>query len=131
ARHLTTACSGRRCAPPLMLSVRRPTYSYPFHTWDSRKPSSSRNSLSSYSPQTASRCRGARFGRDRGVDLIATMRGERWAIEIKYYRTARAQVQLIRAAAGTLLAALRLAQARRGMLVLSSYLTPELKSTLE
>jgi hypothetical protein len=37
-------------------------------------------------------------GRDVGFDFTATLENEVWAIEVKFYRTARAQVSLLESA---------------------------------
>ncbi|MDI9334334.1 MAG: restriction endonuclease [Cytophagales bacterium] len=66
-----------------------------------------------------------------GVDLLAVFENERWAIEIKYYRTARAQPSLIDAAAVRLAINGVAAQAQKGMLVVSCILPNELRESLE
>lgn len=68
---------------------------------------------------------------DQGFDFTATLADEKWAIEVKYYRTARAQPTLIEAAATRLINNGIQALARKGMLVVSCYLQPELRIALE
>jgi hypothetical protein len=68
---------------------------------------------------------------DRGVDLLADFVNERWAIEIKYYRTARAQPSLIDAAAARVASNGVAAQVQKGMLVVSCILPVELREALE
>lgn len=67
---------------------------------------------------------------DRGFDLLGTLGNERWAIEVKYYRTVRAQPTLIEAAATRLVNNGITAQALKGMLVVSCVLSPELREVL-
>jgi hypothetical protein len=68
---------------------------------------------------------------DRGYDLLANFGSELWAIEIKYYRTERAQLDLLDATASRLLRAVADANARKGMIVISAYLPDELRLALE
>lgn len=68
---------------------------------------------------------------DAGFDFDATFGSDRWAIEVKYYRTARAQPSLLEAAATRLVNNGIVAQAVKGMLVVSSVLPPDLRSSLE
>ncbi len=68
---------------------------------------------------------------DKGFDFIAQLAGETWAIEVKYYRTARAQPALIEAAATRVVGNGKDADARKGMLVVSCFLTGELRNALE
>lgn len=68
---------------------------------------------------------------DRGFDLLADFGNERWAIEIKYYRTARAQPSLIDAAAVRVASNGVAAQVKKGMLVVSCILPAELRESLE
>jgi hypothetical protein len=77
--------------------------------------------------------RGFQFEPEPGarVDALATKEGERWVIEIKYYRTARAQIALLDAAAATLLVAGRQLETQRGMLVVSSIVPPALRGSFE
>lgn len=68
---------------------------------------------------------------DVGFDFIGSFGSERWAIEVKFYRTVRAQPSLIEAAATRLVDNGINAQAMKGMLVISSVLSPELREVLE
>lgn len=68
---------------------------------------------------------------DRGFDLLADLGGERWAIEIKYYRTARAQPSLIDAAAVRVASNGVAAQVQKGMLVVSCILPAVLRESVE
>ena len=68
---------------------------------------------------------------DKGFDFWAQLAGETWAIEVKYYRTARAQPALIEAAATRVVTNGTNADARKGMLVVSCILTGELRHALE
>jgi len=68
---------------------------------------------------------------DKGFDLLADFGNERWAIEIKYYRTARAQPSLIDAAAVRVATNGVAAQTQKGMLVVSCILPAELRESLE
>lgn len=68
---------------------------------------------------------------DRGFDLLANLANEMWAIEVKYYRTARAQRALIEAAAARVASNGIDAQAQKGMLVVSCLLSAELRHALE
>lgn len=68
---------------------------------------------------------------DRGFDLLGTLSNEQWAIEVKFYRTVRAQPTLIEAAAIRLVLNGIKAQALKGMLVVSCVLPPELREALE
>lgn len=68
---------------------------------------------------------------DRGFDFVAQLAGEAWAIEVKYYRTARAQPSLIEAAATRIVSNGKNANAKKGMLVVSCLLTGELRYALE
>ena len=63
-------------------------------------------------------------------DLVAIRRDERWAVEVKYYKTARAQVRLVRTAAAVLVSGL-FANRLKGLLIISSILPPEVRETLE
>ena len=68
---------------------------------------------------------------DKGFDFIGRLGGDRWAIEVKYYRTARVRASLIDSAAtrvvnnGTNLAV------SNGMLVISSRLQKRFRTELE
>lgn len=68
---------------------------------------------------------------DRGFDLLADFENEPWAIEVKYYRTARAQPSLIDAAAVCVASNGVAAKAQKGMLVVSCILPAELRKALE
>ncbi|QOT75733.1 restriction endonuclease [Cupriavidus basilensis] len=70
-------------------------------------------------------------GQSAGFDFTATMGNEIWAIEVKFYRTARAQVTLLESAAARLAARGIIAGARKGMLVVSCQLSSALRTTLE
>lgn len=64
-------------------------------------------------------------------DFLGQLGFESWAIEVKYYRTVRAQPSLIEAAATRLAANAIAAQATKGMLVVSCVLPPELREVLD
>jgi hypothetical protein len=68
---------------------------------------------------------------DRGFDLLGNYGSESWAIEVKYYRTARAQPSLIDAAAARVASNGIAANAQKGMLVVSCFLPVELRAALE
>ena len=68
---------------------------------------------------------------DKGFDFFAKLRDETWAIEVKYYRTARAQPILIEAAAVRVANNGASADAAKGMLVVSCFLSDELRHALE
>lgn len=68
---------------------------------------------------------------ERGFDLLGTLADEQWAIEVKFYRTARAQPTLIEAAATRLVNNGIEARALKGMLVVSCVLPTELRDALE
>lgn len=68
---------------------------------------------------------------DAGLDFIATLDQEAWAIEVKYYRTVRPQVSLLEAAATRLTSRAPRYQAKKGMLVVSCLVPPELRLRLE
>ena len=70
-------------------------------------------------------------GRDVGFDFSATLGNEVWAIEVKFYRTARAQVSLLESAASRLASRGIIAGAWKGMLVVSCQLPPALRLTFE
>ncbi|MCB1098925.1 MAG: restriction endonuclease [Verrucomicrobiae bacterium] len=71
-------------------------------------------------------------GADQGFDLTAFLAGVSWAVELKFYRTRRAQISLIRAAAARLSRLIQNDRVRlRGMLVVSSDLLPEHRLQLE
>lgn len=68
---------------------------------------------------------------DEGFDLFADLGNESWAIEVKYYRTARAQPSLIDAAATRVASNGVAAGVKKGMLVVSCFLSSELREALE
>lgn len=68
---------------------------------------------------------------DPGFDFLGDFGNDRWAIEVKYYRTARARPSLIKAAAARVANNGLLGGAQRGMLVISSVLTTGLRLVLE
>lgn len=75
-----------------------------------------------------------RFDDPRGIggfDFMGELAGENWAIEVKFYRTARAQVTLIESAAARLVHRAVTAQTWRGMLVVSSNVPISIRLALE
>lgn len=64
-------------------------------------------------------------------DFEATLAQDHWAVEVKYYRTKRAQPSLIEKAAAALLESAQATNFTKAMLVISSYLHPELRESLE
>ena len=64
-------------------------------------------------------------------DFRATRDNVAWAIEVKHYRTERAQPALLQAAALQLLNALARQGLSKGMLIASCTLYPELRENLE
>lgn len=70
-------------------------------------------------------------GRDVGFDFTATLANETWAIEVKFYRTARAQASLLESASSRLAARGIVAGAWKGMLVVSCQLPSALRTALE
>lgn len=68
---------------------------------------------------------------EKGFDLLGNLGNEQWAIEVKHYRTVRAQPTLIEAAATRLVNNGITARALKGMLVVSCILPPELRDALE
>lgn len=64
-------------------------------------------------------------------DFEATLAQDHWAVEVKYYRTRRAQPSLIEKAALALLESAQAMNYSKAMLVVSSYLNPELRESLE
>lgn len=66
-----------------------------------------------------------------GFDFVGELAGENWAIEVKFYRTARAQVTLIESAAARLIHRAITAQTWKGMLVVSSSVPSSLRINLE
>jgi hypothetical protein len=67
----------------------------------------------------------------RSFDFLARIGNETWAVEVKYYRTARAQISLIEAAAAQLVARGLIARAWKGMLVVSCSIPPSAREELE
>jgi Restriction endonuclease len=68
---------------------------------------------------------------DRGFDFDGHFAGERWAIEVKYYRTARAQPSLIESAAFRVSNNGFIEHATKAMLVISCLLPDVLRNRLE
>lgn len=68
---------------------------------------------------------------ERGFDLLGNMGRETWAIEVKYYRTARAQPSLIDAAAARLSSNGIYSGIQKGMLIVSCIIPPEFREALE
>lgn len=68
---------------------------------------------------------------DEGFDFVGFSGDEQWAIEVKYYRTAKAQPTLIETAANRLVNNGIIARARKGMLVVSSVLPPAIRLAFE
>lgn len=68
---------------------------------------------------------------DSGFDLLGNLANELWAIEVKYYRTARAQPTLIEAAAIRVVNNGVSTNAMKGMLVVSCILPVQLRDALE
>lgn len=68
---------------------------------------------------------------NKGFDFLARLGTESWAIEVKYYRTARAQPSLIAAAAARVESNGATAKANKGMLIVSCTLPPDLRDFLE
>lgn len=68
---------------------------------------------------------------DAGFDFDATFGNLKWAIEVKFYRSARAQMALIEAAVARVINNGLAAHADRAALVVSSFITPEQRRTLE
>lgn len=68
---------------------------------------------------------------DKGFDLVGDLNNEAWAIEVKYYLTAKAQPSLIEKAAIRLLSNAANAKSQKGMLVIFSISSPELRRNLE
>ncbi|MEZ2294982.1 restriction endonuclease [Variovorax sp. RCC_210] len=66
-----------------------------------------------------------------GFDFIGDTADEKWAIEVKFYRTARAQASLVESAAARLVHRDISAQDWKGMLIVSSVISPALKLALE
>jgi hypothetical protein len=68
---------------------------------------------------------------DNEVDCFASLAAEQWAVQVKFYRTDRAQVRLIESAASRLLKRLKLLPTHKGMLVMSSFLGSGVRASLE
>lgn len=68
---------------------------------------------------------------DEGFDFLGRLANESWAIEVKYYRTARVRPSLIESAATRVVVNGVNRQAEKGMLIVSSLLTPEIRIVLE
>jgi hypothetical protein len=68
---------------------------------------------------------------DRGFDFLGRFNNESWAIEVKYYRTARVRPALIESAAARVINNGIGRDADKGMLVVSSYLPRKLRVTFE
>lgn len=66
-----------------------------------------------------------------GFDFTGELANENWAIEVKFYRTARAQVSLVESAAARLVHRAQIAQTWKGMLVVSSIIPSSLRLALE
>ena len=68
---------------------------------------------------------------DFGYDFEAIRGTEEWLVEIKYYRTTRAQISLLGAAAGRLAYSLEKSSRGRGMLIVSSLVPREMSDFIE
>ena len=68
---------------------------------------------------------------DPGYDFRASRGDEGWAVEVKYYRTNRAQPRLLEAAAARVAHRRSGAQELRGMLVVSCVIPPPMRMALE
>ncbi|MBN7822508.1 restriction endonuclease [Bowmanella yangjiangensis] len=68
---------------------------------------------------------------DNGFDFTGTLAHESWAIEVKYYRTARVRPSLIESAAARVISNGLSQRASKAMLIVSSLLTPEIRVALE
>lgn len=69
--------------------------------------------------------------RDPGFDFAISLGPHSWAVEVKYYRTARAQMSLVEAAAIRLVSVIAKHKELKGMLVVSCSLSPEQRFSLE
>lgn len=65
------------------------------------------------------------------IDVVAVRNDERWVIEIKFYRTARAQTSLLDAAAATVITAGQNLAIQRGMLIVSSLVPDAVRVALQ
>ena len=69
---------------------------------------------------------------DQGFDFWISLGDQGWAVELKFYRTRRAQISLLRSAAAKLIQAIENnPNLKRGMLIVSSDLLPEQRLRLE
>ena len=68
---------------------------------------------------------------DKGFDFLGQLNGESWAIEVKYYRTARVRPSLIESAAARVINNGINCHTDRGMLVISSFLPGHIRLALE
>lgn len=68
---------------------------------------------------------------DGGFDLVAQKNRQKWAVEVKYYRTGRAQPSLIQAALLRVVIASTPEEFQHGMLVVSATVPEDLKSAME
>jgi Restriction endonuclease len=68
---------------------------------------------------------------DRGFDFLGQFNNERWAIEVKYYRTARIRPSLIESAAARVINNGISRQTDKGMLVISNFLPADIRLALE
>jgi len=68
---------------------------------------------------------------DAGFDFKARWLNDVWAVEVKFYRTARAQVSLLNSAASRLASRGVSAGVEKGLLIVSCQLSPALKTALE
>lgn len=64
-------------------------------------------------------------------DFIGMIENDTFAIEVKYYRTERAQVSLLQSAAAQLVRKQREARIAKGMLIVACSIDPELRDALE
>lgn len=67
----------------------------------------------------------------RAVNFIAELNKVRWATEVKYYRSATAQLSLMENAATTLINNAKPLPVEKAMLIVSCYLPPEMREMLE
>ncbi len=68
---------------------------------------------------------------NKGYDFEALLHNDKWAVEVKFYRTSRPQPSLIKSAAQQLLLAASKSRIKKAMLILSCYLDIELRQSLE
>lgn len=68
---------------------------------------------------------------DEGFDFLGCHGDDTWAIEVKYYRTARVRPSLLESAAKRVVANGIRRSADKGMLIASSVFTPEIRMMLE